>query len=117
MSSSLIIVALACVTAVTIVLLVVRSWLNRLEEKSKVSGELIEWLKELSRRVENTSASVDQKLIENMKIFNSRLDKTTMIMSDVQKNIGEVSEIGRSMKDLQDLLQSPKLRGIWENIF
>jgi DNA recombination protein RmuC len=32
-------------------------------------------------------------------------------MAQVQKSIGEFSEIGRSMKELQDLLQSPKLRG------
>jgi DNA recombination protein RmuC len=33
------------------------------------------------------------------------------VISEVQKNIGEMSEIGRSMKDLQEFLQSPKLRG------
>lgn len=110
-SFSPILVIVIIVASVISILLVIRSWLNKLEEKSKVSGELVEWLKQLSTRMENSSASSDQKLIENMKIFNSRLDRTALIMSEVQKNIGEVSEIGRSMKDLQDLLQSPKLRG------
>lgn len=111
MSSSILVAVLIGAACIAIILLFVRSWLKNLEEKTKVSGELIEWIKELSKRVENTSASVDQKLFENMKLFNNRLDKTALIMSDVQKNIGEFSEIGRSMKDLQELLQSPKLRG------
>ncbi|MDO8741707.1 MAG: DNA recombination protein RmuC, partial [Candidatus Roizmanbacteria bacterium] len=44
--------------------------------------------------------SVDQKLSKNLEIFAS-----------VQKTIGEFSEIGRSMKELQEYLTSPKLRG------
>lgn len=43
--------------------------------------------------------------------INARLDSTQNVISQVQKNIGEFSEIGRSMKDLQDFLQSPKMRG------
>ena len=86
------------------VLVVIRYWLNKLEEKTKLSADLIEWLK-------SSTASVDHKLTENMKIFNERLDKATYVIAQVQKNIGEFSEIGRSMKELQEFLQSPKLRG------
>lgn len=111
MSLSPLLVILVVIASIITILLILRSWLNKLEEKSKVSGELVEWLKQLSQRIETSSASSDQKLIENMKIFNNRLDKTAVIMSEVQKNMGQVTEIGRSMKDLQELLQSPKLRG------
>jgi DNA recombination protein RmuC len=43
--------------------------------------------------------------------MNERLDNAARVISQVQKNIGEFSEIGRGMKDLQDFLRSPKLRG------
>src|SRR3989338_6799838 len=46
-----------------------------------------------------------------MNQFNVRLDKAAQVIAQVQKNIGEFSEIGRSMKDLQEFLQSPKIRG------
>ncbi len=39
-----------------------------------------------------------------MNLFNTRLET-------VQKTLGEFSEIGRSMQELQTFLQSPKLRG------
>lgn len=45
-----------------------------------------------------------ESLTHNTNSLNMRLDS-------VQKNLGEMSEIGRSMKDLQQFLQSPKLRG------
>jgi DNA recombination protein RmuC len=43
--------------------------------------------------------------------LNQRLDSSAQLMATVQKNLGEMSEIGRGMKTLQDFLQSPKLRG------
>lgn len=39
------------------------------------------------------------------------LDSSARTMSDLQKSIGEMSEVGRGIKSLQDYLASPKLRG------
>lgn len=94
-----------------IILVVIRYWLNQLEKKSKTSDELIAWLKDLGQRLENSTASVDNKLTKNMDMFNARLDNAAQVISKVQKNIGEFSEIGRSMRELQEFLRSPKLRG------
>ena len=74
-------------------LFIIRFWLNQLEEKTTLSSDVVEWLK-------TSNLSVDQKLSKNLEIFAS-----------VQKTIGEFSEIGRSMKELQEYLTSPKLRG------
>ena len=93
------------------ILIVIRYWLNQLEKKSKTSDELIAWLKDLGQRLENSTASVDNKLTKNMDMFNTRLDNAAQVISKVQKNIGEFSEIGRSMRELQEFLRSPKLRG------
>lgn len=89
----------------------IKKWLTDLADKTKPSQELIEWLKNVSERVETSTNQVDRKLTENMKNFNQRLDKAAYVIAQVQKNIGEFSEIGRSMKEIQELLQSPKLRG------
>ncbi|MBI3620524.1 DNA recombination protein RmuC [Candidatus Roizmanbacteria bacterium] len=95
----------------TAALLIIRLWLNKIESNAKTSDELIAWMKDLGARVESSTLQVDHKLTRNMELFNNRLDSAAQIMGQVQKSIGEFSEIGRSMKDLQDLLQSPKLRG------
>jgi len=79
----------------------------KIEKSSQVSKELMEWIKDTNK----SSRHVDQKLTQNMDMFNERLDKAATVMMGVQKSIGEFSEIGRSMKQLQHFLQSPKLRG------
>lgn len=55
--------------------------------------------------------STNDRLNEQNQNFNERLDNAARVISAVQKNIGEFSEIGRGMKELQEFLNSPKLRG------
>ncbi|MBL7036337.1 DNA recombination protein RmuC [Candidatus Microgenomates bacterium] len=68
--------------------------------KEKSSPELLEYLRVTNQRLEKQGES-----------FNQRLDNASRIIAGVQKNIGEFSEIGRGMKELQQFLSSPKLRG------
>jgi len=92
------------ILTIGIFLFIIRIWLNKLEQKSKISQELIEWLK-------SSNAATDRKMSNQMQTFNERLDKAAYVIAEVQKNIGEFSEIGRSMKELQEFLSSPKIRG------
>ncbi|MEK7164106.1 MAG: DNA recombination protein RmuC [Patescibacteria group bacterium] len=39
------------------------------------------------------------------------LDNSSRMMTDLQKSLGEMNEVGRGIKSLQDYLASPKLRG------
>lgn len=87
------------VTIILIIILIVLV-LVLLTKKPKTNDELLEYLK-----------TTNTRLNEQSKTFNERLDNAARIISAVQKNIGEFSEIGRGMKDLQEFLQSPKLRG------
>lgn len=106
-NSSILVIVIALVTF----LLIIRLWLNEIKSKSQNSDELIAWLKELGQRVEDSTLNVDQKLSKNMEMFNNRLDKAAFVIGEVQKSLGQFSEIGRSMQELQVFLQSPKLRG------
>ena|SRR5258708_4869555 len=71
-----------------------------ISRKQKPSNDILEYLKTTNTRLDQQGRN-----------FNDRLDNATHVISQVQRNIGEMSEIGRSMKDLQEFLQSPKLRG------
>src|SRR5947199_10806253 len=57
------------------------------------------------------STHMVRTLQENSTQLNERLDKAAEVIRDVGKEVGQMSEIGRSMKELQDFLKSPKLRG------
>lgn len=70
------------------------------KQKQATDATLVEWLK-----------SMDKRLDTNSQEMNSRLNSAAQAFASVQKSLGEMSEIGRNMKDLQEFLNSPKLRG------
>jgi DNA recombination protein RmuC len=63
------------------------------------------------RQWTKTDSTVTKWLQTSTHDINQRLDYSSQLMASVQKNLGEMTEIGRGMKTLQDFLQSPKLRG------
>ncbi len=80
-------------------------------EKNKSDDTLIEWLKTMQSSMQTSSTDMTKILQENSKQLNERLDRAASVIRDVGREVGQMSEIGRSMKELQDFLKSPKLRG------
>jgi len=80
-------------------------------QKNKPDGALLEWLKTMQSSIDSSSTHMVKTLQENSKQLNQRLDTAATVIRDVGKEVGQMSEIGRSMKELQDFLKSPKLRG------
>ncbi len=72
---------------------------------------LVEWLKVMQSSIEHTNTDVTKVLQENTRQFNTRLDTATNVIGDLKKSLGEMSEVGRGIRSLQEFLQSPKLRG------
>ncbi len=95
--------------------------LNDLKKKT-ADETLYQWIKSMQHSVDTTNktlhdtlrSSSDQMvrtLQENSKQLNDRLDRAATVIKEVGKEVGQMSEIGRSMRELQDFLKSPKLRG------
>lgn len=91
-------------------------------QKNKPDKALLEWLKTMQQSLETTNKTLNESLHsnsthmvrtlqENSKQLNERLDKAADVIKDVSREVGAMSEIGRSMRELQDFLKSPKLRG------
>ncbi len=86
--------------ALLIIVLIALVVLIYLTVNKRPSNEIVEWLKSTNVRMEGQSKS-----------FNERLDGATHTISQLQRSLGEMSEIGKGIRTLQDFLQSPKLRG------
>ncbi len=93
-----------------------------LSKKGGSDQALTEWLKSMQVTLDATNKTVNDSLRsssvemtkilqENSKQINERLSEASIAIRDVSKGVGEMSEIGRNMRDLQDFLKSPKLRG------
>src|SRR3989344_4472391 len=85
--------------------------LNRKQNNSTSDKALTEWLKSMQHSMTDTNSSIVKTLQENSRQLNDRLDRAAIAIRDVNKGIGEMSEIGRGIRELQGFLKSPKLRG------
>lgn len=99
----------------------VKKELTKLSEK-KEDNTLTEWLKTMQASIEHTNKTLNEamrgstsdvaKLLQsNTKQLNERLDTAARVIGDLKKNLGEMSEVGKGIRSLQEFLQSPKLRG------
>lgn len=85
--------------------------LSQLSKQNKTDEALLEWLKSMQQSMDVNSKTINSTLQSHSKTLNERLDNAARVIAGVQKNIGEMSEIGRGMRELQEFLRSPKLRG------
>lgn len=107
--------------------------ISQLQQLQKQDTTLTEWLKTMQASIEGTNKTLNQVISEtnknlnqalastnknlssslqaSTKAMNERLDNAAKYISAVAREVGQMSEIGRSMKDLQEFLKSPKLRG------
>lgn len=90
---------------------------------------LMEWLKEmkgtvekntevLERQLKDQRTSIEEQmknqrdtLSQQTKFISERLEKSSDVIREVQKQLGGIQEFGTDMKDLSNILKSPKLRG------
>jgi len=100
----------------------VKQELKKLTEQQQKETPLTEWLKSMQATIENTNKTLNQamrsstsdvtrSLQTNTKQLNERLDTAARVIGDLKKNLGEMSEVGKGIRSLQEFLQSPKLRG------
>jgi DNA recombination protein RmuC len=94
----------------TVIIYILNRKLSELS-KNKTDATLLEWLKTMQSTISNSSSETVRTLQENTKQLNERLDTASRVIRDVEKEVGQMSEIGRNMRELQDFLKSPKLRG------
>jgi len=111
MSQEFLLIIVLILIGFTIVIIFLRKTLSEFSEKQKPSEELMEWLKSTNQRLDDQNKQIVSTLQSSTKALNERLDNAARFIAAVQRNIGEMSEIGRGMKELQEFLKSPKLRG------
>lgn len=105
-------ISLVIVIGVLVIIAIfINKRLTELSEKQKPPEELMEIIKMLQSGSKDDRRVLLDSLQKNTQSLNERLDNAARVISQVQRNIGEFSEIGRGMKDLQEFIRSPKLRG------
>lgn len=109
--NTLILILIAVVVVGFVFLFRQFQFLQKDKEKDKSQEVLMKWLEEMRGSVDKNTSTMQERLDVVNKAINERLDKAAVVIGSVGKEVGQMSEIGRSMKELQDFLRSPKLRG------
>jgi DNA recombination protein RmuC len=130
-SQTLLIVILVILGVIGVAIYFFSKQVNSLKNELKKGEDdvLVEWLKDMKTSVEKNSDVLERQLGEQRKSFNEqmqgqreamskqtkliweRLDKSSEVIQGVQKQLGGIQEFGNDMKDLSNVLKSPKLRG------
>lgn len=121
MNTDFFILIAVIMTGFGVLFYLVRKELSHLTEK-KDDTALIEWLKSMQVSIETTNKTLNEamrgstsdmsKILQaNSKQLNERLDTAARVIGDLKQNLGEMSEVGKGIRSLQEFLQSPKLRG------
>jgi DNA recombination protein RmuC len=95
--------------------------LDRFTQKDE-DTTLLEWakttqkdIKDLQKVLSDSLQTSNKHLVDSLqrssKEMNLRLDKAAEVIGALQKEAGEFSAVSRSMKELNEFLRSPKLRG------
>ncbi len=86
--------------------------LHDTRESTQKTLEMInEVRREMQQNLTQTNTNLQAQLSQTNKAINERLDNAARVIGTVSKHLGGMQEIGRQMKDFQDFLRSPKLRG------
>jgi len=104
-----------------VIFILLKNELSHVNKKDE-NAALTTWLQSMQMTIENTNKTLNEamrgstsdvaKLLQtNTKQLNERLDTAAHVIGDLKKNLGEMSEVGKGIRSLQEFLQSPKLRG------
>ncbi len=83
----------------------------RHREGESLRNELRENSKHLRDEFFRVNKTVDTKLSESSKQLNERLDKSSVVIGSLQKELGKMGEIGSKIENLDKILRAPKGRG------
>ena len=92
-----------------VIIFLLNKRISELKEQN-TDKALLEWLKTMQRSIDLTNKSIHDSLStnsshmvrtlqENSRQLNERLDKAAQVIASVGKEVGQMSEIGRSMKE------------------
>ncbi len=120
MQPDFIIIVAVIIGGFAVLVWIVKSELGKLKKTDDPT--LIEWLKSMQVTIEHTNKTLNESmrgssvemtrtLQSNSRQLNERLDEAARVIGALNKHVGEMSEVGRGIRSLQEFLQSPKLRG------
>jgi DNA recombination protein RmuC len=84
---------------------------TRLSGNNQAIDVLTEWLHEMRKSIDRQTSTLSRQFENTTEVIHNRLENTSRIMNTLNRELGQIQEIGRQIQKFQDFIQSPKLRG------
>lgn len=84
---------------------------DRFRETESLRKELRDQSEYMQRNLDRFNKSVDTRLGDSAKQMHERLDKSSQVIGNLQKELGKMGEIGSKIENLDKILRAPKGRG------
>ncbi|NMC35524.1 DNA recombination protein RmuC [Candidatus Beckwithbacteria bacterium] len=110
-STEFIIFAALIILLLVAFLFIILSQIKKLQKSTSSDQTLIQWLQSMQQSLNQNNKNINDTLAQTTATINRRLDNTIGVMTEASREVARMNELGQSIKDLQLLLQSPKLRG------
>lgn len=91
-----------------------RRWENfetRLAGNNQAMDVLTEWLHEMRKSIDHQTSTLSHQFENTNEAIQHRLENASRIFNNLNRELGQIQEIGHQIQKFQDLIQSPKLRG------
>ncbi len=107
----LVVILIVGVIAILFYLAQIRKMQNKPEDESQALKVMVEWMKEIKVSTDQNRVEIQKNIDKTNVNINERLDKAAQALMSVNRKLGQVQQIGKSLSYVQDFLLSAKKRG------
>lgn len=111
MNSQTMIILLSVIGALFVFAILLVLYLKRMVSDLKDSSKNDQSMQLLNQNMTSLQNSFQEKLDRTNQTINERLDNAAKVIGMVNRELGQMSQIGQSLQNFQEFLKSPKLRG------
>lgn len=107
-TESIIIIGLLLILIILLIVL-----LNKVSgtTNSDSNNLIVKWLQSMSQNLNQSNKNLSDTLTQTTQIINKRLDSAIGVVADSTRELTKMNELSQTIKDLNAVLQAPKLRG------
>src|ERR1700733_14978488 len=98
----LVVILIIGVAAILFYLAQIRKTQNKPEDESQALKVMVEWMKEIKVSTDQNRVEIQKNIDKTNVNINERLDKAAQALMSVNKELGQVQQIGKSLSYVQD---------------
>lgn len=111
MSKEILYILIGAIVLLLVSLVLLALYIKKTISSLKVSGQDDQSMQMLNQNMLSLQNSFQEKLDRTNQVIGERLDNAARVIGAVNRELGQMSQIGQNLQNFQELLKNPKLRG------